>query len=72
MATTQADLTRTEIRKILRRHYGSQSEVARLAGVTVQTVNTWLKGNTTSANVAEAAQKIASKLQIKDRETDAA
>ena len=70
MSTTQADLTRAEIRKILRRHYGSQTEVARFAGVTVQHVNSWLKGKTVSANVANAAQTIAR--QLEERKPDAA
>lgn len=74
MGTAQADLTRQEIRKIfsLRRNRGSQAEVARRADVSYQHVNSWLKGTTTSANVAEVAQAYAQELMAKDRKADAA
>lgn len=52
----QARLSRSEIRKILRRNKGSQVEVAAAAKVSKQTVNTWLAGRMTSENVARAAE----------------
>jgi len=66
MSTTQATLRRVEIRSVLRRHKGSQAEVARNANVSRVSVNKWLKGLTTSANIAEAAEKKA--LELLDME----
>lgn len=62
MSTTQVALRRVEIRTVLRRHKGSQAEVARNARVTRMSVNKWLKGLTTSANIAEAAERKALEL----------
>lgn len=49
-------LRRTEIAKVLRRHEGASSEIARSLGIRPQNVYKWAKGQTVSARIAEAAQ----------------
>jgi hypothetical protein len=67
----QAKMTREQIGHILRRHKGSQADVARKARVTRQTVNGWLAGRVTSANIAKCAELMASECleidKVKDR-----
>lgn len=49
-------LTRPEIRKILRSHRGAMVDLARRLGIKPVNVSKWLKGQTVSDRVAEAAQ----------------
>jgi len=56
-------LRRPEIAKILKRHRGSKAELARRAGVKLNTVSGWLKGMTVSDNIATKAQALALELQ---------
>jgi predicted transcriptional regulator len=53
----QATLKRREIRAVLRRHFGSSGEIARELGIRPQNISKWLKGQTTSARIAEAATR---------------
>jgi predicted transcriptional regulator len=55
-------LTREQIGRILRRHKGSQIAIADALGIRGSSVNTWLQGKSTSARIAEAAQKKAIEL----------
>lgn len=72
METKQVEMTRREIRKILRRNRGSQTEVARRAGVKLQTVNQWVLSNSTSANISHHARAVARELLEKELRADAA
>lgn len=63
---TQATLKRTDIRKVLQRHTGSISQVARDLGISHVSVSLWLKGRSTSARIADAANSKA--LQLLDKE----
>lgn len=58
MSAEQGKLSEPQIRKILMRNPGSQAEVARMAGVTRQAVNGWVKrrGSYESANIAQCAE----------------
>jgi DNA transposition AAA+ family ATPase len=63
-------LTRKEIARILDRHYGSQVELSRRAGVKPPSVSLWLSGKNVSENIATHAQALARELQ--QRKTKAA
>lgn len=52
----QPKMTRTQIGAILKRHWGTKAEIAAAAGVTKQTVTSWLSGKTTSAKIARCAE----------------
>lgn len=67
MRDEQATLGRKQIRDLFRRHKGSVQRTADLAGVTHPVVSQWLRGKTTSANVAEKAQKVARELLERQR-----
>ena len=56
-----SDLTREQIAKVLRRHRGSQVEVARRAGVDRVSVAVWLTRGT-SANIEQHAREVAREL----------
>lgn len=58
-------LTKREIGRILRRHRGSQVEVANRAGVKRATVAVWLKYGT-SAKVEMYANMVAAELLVKE------
>lgn len=55
-------MDRTKIRKILLRHRGSSSRVARKLNVSRVSVSDWLHGRVTSARIAAAATFEAKKL----------
>lgn len=59
-------LSRAEIAKILKRHKGQKSEVARRASVGSTLVSHWLKGRSISANVAHHAEVVARELLAKE------
>ena len=64
-------LTREQIGQILRRHKGSQIAIADALGIRGSSVNTWLQGKSTSARIAEAAQKKALELlEVEKATTD--
>lgn len=55
-------ISREEISDILRRHKGSIVQVADSLGIRGTGVSLWLDGKTTSARIAEAAEKKAREL----------
>lgn len=64
---TLTTMTRREISKVLKRHRGSQAEIARRAGgINITNVGTWLKGRSTSAKVELYANEVASELLAKE------
>ena len=62
--TQTPELTRVEVRKILKRHIGSIQEIASSFDppVTSQAVTSWLYGRSKSARIAAAAQTKAQNL----------
>lgn len=62
-------MTPQQIGAILRRHKGSQTQIADSLGLRASTVNTWLTGKTTSARIAEAAQVKARELLTIEKAT---
>lgn len=61
-ATAEANLTRRQIREIVRRHKGSVMRIAERAGVTHPGVSRWLKGHQSSATIERAARGLANEL----------
>jgi transcriptional regulator with XRE-family HTH domain len=64
---TTATLRRTEVRTILKRNRGSIKAIADDLGITITTVGDWMRGKTTSARVAAAAQAKALELLEAER-----
>lgn len=59
---TQVSLRRTEIREVLSRHPGCKGRIAAALGIAPQNISKWLKGQTTSKRIADAAQRMAQEL----------
>ena len=60
--TAQDTLKRTEIRSVLDRHPGSKGQIAESLGIKSQNISKWLKGQTVSRRIAEAANSKALEL----------
>lgn len=69
--SSPAPLKREEIAVILRRHRGSQQQIADELGIRGPNVNQWLDGRSTSARIAEAAQRKARALLELERQAQA-
>lgn len=61
-ATAEANLSRKQIREIVRRHKGSVMRIAERAGVTHPGVSRWLKGHQASATIERNARAVALEL----------
>ena len=75
MPQTTPSLEREEIIRVLRRHRGSQRQIADSLNIRESGVAQWLKGRTTSARIAKAAEKKARELlslEVKERQADVA
>lgn len=66
MPTTDATLTRKQIKDIFQRHRGTAAALARELDISPVTVTLWLRGKVVSARIAEAAQIRAAELLRKD------
>lgn len=64
--TDDNTMTRTEIRKIFRRHRGAAAELARELEIGPNAVSQWLRGRTVSANIKAAAERMARALLARD------
>jgi transcriptional regulator with XRE-family HTH domain len=69
MSSTQETLKRTEIRAVLRANKGSIQRIADQLGIKQQNISKWLRGQTVSARIAEAAQSEALRLQAQSKTT---
>lgn len=67
MQTTEATLTRKQIRSVLANNRGSAAALAKEIGVTHGALSLWLKGKSTSKNIAQAAQTKASQILEQER-----
>lgn len=57
-----AQLTREDMRQILKRHYGVQAEIARELGISSAAVLNWTKGKCESLRIADAVESKCLKL----------
>lgn len=62
MRTDHNTLSRREVRKIFKRHYGSQSVAARELGVHPATIALWLRGEVQSKRLDLAIPEFATRL----------
>lgn len=56
-ALNREEMTRAEMRRVLKRHYGVQADIARELGVTSVAIMNWLKDKFESQRIAEAVHQ---------------
>jgi transposase-like protein len=71
MQTDSTTLKRIEIKRVLKRHFGSVTELAKELQLKPQTISKWLKGTFDSARIAEAAQRKAIELMEREKKNAA-